>query len=156
MRTAKLMRPRPQLYCAWTLGLALAVPLAQADDVPSHAQSAEVNHVGQIRLLSSQTPSASHSFHLEGDVWWANPASGKFVLKDDSGVEELEMDFGGQQVEAGQKVLLEGDGTITPTSAGFKIGTIGPVVNNDGVHEMNEKSGAVFLKAGRNPIRVEW
>src|ERR1039457_1833616 len=28
--------------------------------------------------------------------------------------------------------------------------------SNDGVHGMVEKSGAVFLKAGRNPIRVEW
>ncbi|HEX4122480.1 MAG TPA: ATP-binding protein, partial [Verrucomicrobiae bacterium] len=27
---------------------------------------------------------------------------------------------------------------------------------NDGVHGMVEKSGAAFLKAGRNPIRVEW
>jgi signal transduction histidine kinase len=93
---------------------------------------------------------------LEGDVWWANPASGKLVLKDDSGAEELEMDFQGQSVEAGQRVSLDGNGTITPTGAAFKLGVRGPVVNNDGVHGMNEKSGAAFLKAGRNPIRVEW
>ena len=29
-------------------------------------------------------------------------------------------------------------------------------MDNDGVHDMGEKSGAVFLTAGRNPIRVEW
>jgi signal transduction histidine kinase len=130
--------------------------MARADDVPARQHSAEVNHVGQIRLLASQTPTASYSFHLEGDVWWANPASGKLVLKDDSGAEELEMDLQGQPVEPGQRIVLEGNGTITPMSAGFKIGARGPVVNNDGVHEMIEKSGAVFLKAGRNPIRVEW
>ncbi|HUD83734.1 MAG TPA: hypothetical protein VMQ67_09535, partial [Candidatus Saccharimonadales bacterium] len=57
-----------------------------------------MTNVSQIRLLASQTPTSSYSFHLEGDVWWANPASGKLVLKDDSGAEELEMDFQGQSV----------------------------------------------------------
>ncbi len=66
------------------------------------------------------------------------------------------MDLGGQSVEPGQRVRLEGNGTITPAGAGFRIGAKGPVVDNDGVHDMVEKSGAVFLKAGRNPIRVEW
>jgi hypothetical protein len=115
-----------------------------------------VTIVSQIRLLASQKPTASYSFHLEGDVWWANPSSGTLVLKDDSGAEELEMDFQGQSVEAGQRVSLDGNGTITQTGAAFKLGARGPVVNNDGVHGMNEKSGAAFLKAGRNPIRVEW
>ena len=139
------------MYCAWTLSMALAAQMARADDVPARQHSTEVTHVGQIRLLASQMPTASYSFHLTGDVWWANPASGKFVLKDGSGAEELEMDLQGQPVEPGQRVLLEGNGTITPASAGFKIGARGPVVNNDGVHGMVEKSGAVFLKAGRNP-----
>ena len=156
MRTAFLMRPWPGMYCAWTLGLALAAQMARADDALARQHSVEVTHVGQIRLLASQRPTASYTFHLEGDVWWANPASGKLVLKDGSGAEELEMDLPGQPVAPGQRALLEGNGTITPTSAGFKIGARGPVVNNDGIHGMIEKSGAVFLKAGRNPIRVEW
>ena len=117
---------------------------------------AEVTNVSQIRPLAAQTPKASFSIRLEGDVWWANPAQGKFVLKDDSGVEEIEMDLHGESVASGQKIRLEGNGTITPAGAGFKIGAKGPVVDNDGVHAMIEKSGAVFLKAGLNPIRVEW
>jgi signal transduction histidine kinase len=136
--------------------MALAAQMTRADDAPARPHSPEVTHVGQIRLLASQTPTASYSFHLAGDVWRANPASGKFVLKDATGAEELEMDLQGQPVESGQRVLVEGNGTITPTSAGFKIGARGPVVNNDGIHGMIEKSGAVFLRAGRNPIRVEW
>jgi signal transduction histidine kinase len=32
----------------------------------------------------------------------------------------------------------------------------GPVVDNDGLHGMIEKSGAVYLPAGRQPIRIDW
>lgn len=39
---------------------------------------------------------------------------------------------------------------------GSNWGVKGPVVDNDGVHNMVEKIGAVFLKAGLNPLRVEW
>ena len=33
---------------------------------------------------------------------------------------------------------------------------MGPVVDDDGIHTMIEKSGAVYLQAGRRPIRVDW
>jgi signal transduction histidine kinase len=130
--------------------------LAEADQNSNNQTTIEITNVHQIRLLAAQIPKASYSIRLEGDVWWINPAQGEFVLKDDSGAEELEMDLHGQPVEAGQRVLVEGNGTIMPASAGFRIGTKGPVVDNNGIHDMVEKSGAVFLKAGRNPIRVEW
>jgi signal transduction histidine kinase len=156
MRAGFLIWPWPGFFCAWTLSIALATQTARADDSPGSPNAREVTNVSQIRLLASQTPTASYSFHLEGNVWWANPASGELVLEDDSGAEELEMDSQGQSIEAGQRVSLEGNGTITPAGAAFKLGANGPVVNNDGVHGMIEKSGAVFLKAGRNPIRVEW
>src|SRR5579862_4296072 len=55
----------------------------------------EITNVHQIRLLATQIPTANYSFKLEGDVWWANPAEGRFVLKDDSGAEELEMNLEG-------------------------------------------------------------
>ena len=144
------------ICCGLVIGAGLVTQMARADQALNEQTVAEVTNVSQIRLLAAQTPTSSFSIHLEGDVWWANPAQGKFVLKDDSGVEELEMDLPGQSVDSGQRIRLEGNGTITPAGAGFKIGAKGPVVDNDGVHGMVEKSGAVFLKAGRNPIRVEW
>ena len=36
------------------------------------------------------------------------------------------------------------------------LGARGPVVDNNGIHGMAEKSGSVYLKAGRQPIRVDW
>lgn len=137
-------------------GVESTAQLAQFDQAFKDQISAEITNVHQIRLLAAQIPKMSYSIHLEGDVWWVNPMQGKLVLKDDSGAEELEMDLHGESVESGQRVHLEGNGTITPIGAGFRIGAKGPVVDNDGVHDMVEKSGAVFLRAGRNPIRVEW
>ncbi len=138
------------------LGAALAAQTVQAQQAPDDQNLTEVTNVHQIRLLATQVPKASYALHLEGDVWWSNPARGRLVLKDDSGAEEIEMDLHGQSVEPGQRVKLEGNGAITTAGAGFRIGTIGPVVDNDGIHGMVEKSGATFLKAGRSPLRVEW
>lgn len=138
------------------LAAGLFAQTARTGPVLNNQTAAEVTNVSQIRLLASQTPNASYSMHLEGDVWWVSPLQGKFVLKDDSGAEELETDFHGQSLESGQRIRLEGTGTIKPTGSGFRLGTMGPVVDNDGVHNMVEKSGPAYLKAGLNPLRVEW
>ena len=158
MRVSRSMWPWRVAVCCGltTMGMGATAQLAGADPVFDSQTSAAVTNVHQIRLLAAQIPKASYSISLQGDVWWVNPTMGKLVLKDTSGAEELELDLHGEPVESGQRVLLEGNGTITPTGGGFKIGAKGPVVDNDGVHDMVEKSGAVFLKAGRNPIRVEW
>jgi signal transduction histidine kinase len=137
-------------------GAGWGLQAAAADPSATGPAPAEVTNVHQIRLLASQTPDTSYAIHLEGDVWWADAAQGLMVLKDDSGAEELQVDLPGQFVEPGQRVRLEGNGTITRTAGGFRVGSIRPVVNNDGVHGMVEKAGAVYLEAGRTPIRVDW
>jgi len=116
----------------------------------------EVTNVLQVARLSSQNPSISYSIRLEGNAWWADPTQGKLVLQDESGAEELEMDLRGQSLRAGERVRLDGRGTIAKTGGGFRIGALGPVVDNDGVHSIIEKSGAIYLKAGRHPLRLDW
>ena len=115
-----------------------------------------VTNVHQIRLLASQTTDANYAIRLEGAIWWADPAQDMLVLKDDSGAEELQVELSGDFVRPGQRVRLEGNGTITRTAGGFRIGPLGPVVDNNGVHGMVEKTGSVYLEAGKNPLRVDW
>lgn len=110
----------------------------------------------QIRELASQTQDACYAIRLEGSVWWADAAQGKLVLRDTSGVELLELELEGGFVESGRRVRLQGNGTITRTDGGFRIGSKGPVVDNNGVHGMVEKAGSVYLEAGETPIRVDW
>jgi len=138
------------------LGAALMRPTAAAEQGTVSPAFCDVTNVLQIARLSSENPILSHSLHLEGTVWWANPAQGRFVLKDESGAAELEMELAGQPLQPGQRVSVEGNGTIARRGAGFRLGAVGSVVDNNGIHGMTEKSGAVYLKAGRQPIRVDW
>jgi signal transduction histidine kinase len=147
----------------WLSGVLLGCALmmaagANGQSVGGNASSplTEITNVHQIRLFAAQNPKTVYAVHLEGDVWWVHPLDGTFVLKDDSGAEELEMDLNGQTLSVGRRVRLEGMATVTPTGSGFRLGPRGAVVDNDGVHNMVEKSGAAYLKAGLNPIRVEW
>jgi signal transduction histidine kinase len=136
-------------------GAALAANL-RADSSAVETRLPEVTNIVQLSRLGSQNPNISHAIRVEGDILWANPAQGKFVLRDASGAEELVMDLRGQSLEPGQRVRLEGESTMTRRGAGVQLGVMGPVVDDDGVHTMIEKSGAVYLHAGRQPLRVDW
>jgi signal transduction histidine kinase len=115
-----------------------------------------VTNVVQVSRLSSQNPNTPCFIRLEGDVLWANSSEQRFVLQDASGAEVLEMDLHGQSLRPGERIRLEGESTITSRGAGFQLGTVGPVVDDDGIHTMTEKSGAAYLTAGRHPIDVSW
>ncbi|MGB8370692.1 MAG: ATP-binding protein [Limisphaerales bacterium] len=157
MRATFLVWPRLAVAgCSLMLGAGLATQTSASDGAPTNPPAFDVTNVLQISRLSSADPKASHAIRLEGTVWWANAAQGRFVLKDESGAAELEMDLAGQPVQPGQQVRVEGNGTIVRRGAGFRLGARGSVVDNNGIHGMTEKSGAVYLKAGRHPIRVDW
>lgn len=122
----------------------------------SGTDASVITNLAQLSTLSSQNPKLSYLIQLEGVILWADPAQGRFVLKDASGAEELEINLHGLSLEPGQRLRLEGDTTITRRGAGVQLGVMGPLVDDDGVHTMIEKSGAVYLPAGRNPICVDW
>jgi signal transduction histidine kinase len=156
----RLLSWRTCVRYGWMLGWWLVVPFfgepTRADPLSLEAAPETVTQVSQIRSLAEQSPTNSYSIALTGVVWWANPREGKFVLRDNSGAEELEMDFPEGFVTTGQRVRIVGNGTIASAGNGFKIGARGPVVDDDGVHTMVEKAGAVYLKSGLNPLCVEW
>jgi signal transduction histidine kinase len=110
----------------------------------------------QAAVQPPGTAPLSHFVQLDADVWWANPADGCLVLADDSGCTIVETAWRGACPRAGQRVRLEGNGIITKSGGRFNLGNHGPVVDNDGVHAMIEKSGSVFLPARRTLIQVDW
>ncbi|MEI6075085.1 MAG: hypothetical protein WCS94_05895, partial [Verrucomicrobiota bacterium] len=93
---------------------------------------------------------------LEGDVWWANPAENQLVLHDDSGTEKLELDLHDKPLRVGERVRVDGKGTVMRRGVGFRLGLVGPALDNNGMHAMEEKSATVYLQAGRQPLRVDW
>lgn len=116
----------------------------------------QLTNVAQLGRLTLADAFSNHSVGLQGDVWWANPATGKFVLCDASGAALLGIDMRGQPVRAGQRVRVTGNGAAARDGAAIRLGVLGPVVDNDGVHAMQEKSGAIWLRAGRHPLRLDW
>ena len=120
------------------------------------AQPIPLTNVVELSRMSSQNAEAEYFIRLDGEVLWVDSAEGRFVLEDASGAEELQMDLGGRSLQPGQRIHLEGESTITSRGAGFQLGAMGPVVDDDGIHTMTEKSGGIYLDAGRHPIRLDW
>jgi signal transduction histidine kinase len=142
--------------CRLMLGGALMTQTAVMGQGSAGSPAFEVTNVLQACRLGSENPDLNHALRLEGNVWWANPAQGRFVLQDESGAAEFQIDLAGQVIQPGQRVRVEGNGTIARKGAGFRLGVRGTVVDNNGIHGMAEKSGTVYLKAGRQPIRLDW
>jgi len=113
-----------------------------------------LTNICQLQQVST-TP-VNYQIQLEGNVWWASPDAGTVVLEDATGAAELETDLAAPAAQAGERLRLTGNGTVKKTGRGYRIGVRGPVVDNNGVHEMVEKSGAVFLKAGWQPLQIDW
>jgi len=89
---------------------------------------------------------------LEGIVLWASAARDQFVLQDDSGAAFVLADLHGQTLHRVNGSLW----LATAWQMGTDLFSQSPVVDNDGLHIMTEKSGKVFLRAGKHPIRVSW
>lgn len=116
----------------------------------------KISSVAQLLHLTPADAFTDHSIQLEGDVLWADPAAGKFVLHDASGGTLVEMDLRSQPLRAGGRVRVTGSGVIARNGATIRLGVVGAVVDNDGVHAMQEKSGAIWLSTGRHPLRLDW
>jgi signal transduction histidine kinase len=157
MRATFLACPRLILAgCSLVWGAGLMAQTAGAGPGPAGPAIFDVTNVLQLSSLVPEHPNRSHAICLQGTVWWANPAQGRFVLKDESGAAELEMELAGQVIQPGQQVRVAGNGPIARKGAGFRLGAKGAVVDNNGIHGMTEKSGAIYLQAGRHPLRLDW
>jgi signal transduction histidine kinase len=92
---------------------------------------AVLTNIAQLRSFSLQESGASHPFRLEGSLWWVSPDRGKMVLHDTSGAVELEFDLPVHPVQPGQRVRLEGSGTVNRRGANIRIGPSAPAGSPD-------------------------
>jgi len=128
-------------------------PLSQ-DLVPAPLPA--ITNLSQLRELGLQNPCLSHPLRLEGQVCWVNPSEKTFALVDATGGLVLRMEWLNQPLGLGQRVRLTGAATVFKGGNIFKMGIDGLVLNNDGLHPMIEQAGAIYLKAGKVPIRLDW
>lgn len=110
----------------------------------------------QLRQLASSGARSLCSFRLEGVVCSVKAEAGWMVLQDDSGAELLELNLEGPRADAGDRIRLEGwRCSVVFDGQSLRIGRA-PVVDNDGIHPMIPRAGAVYLTPGRHPLRLLW
>jgi len=112
--------------------------------------------VAQLYEAASDPRPSGYSFRIEGTVWWRRALEGRLVLADSTGAAALRLRIDGSLPRPGQRILLEGHGTVTRHGADLQLGAVGPIVDNDGEHAMTEKSGTVYLREGMNAFHLEW
>jgi signal transduction histidine kinase len=107
-------------------------------------------------LLGSQSRILA-GVKLEGVVCAVSRgAAGVLVLRDDTGVELLEVGAGKDMPAPGDRVRLEGAACLLRRrDTGVEI-RMAPVVDYDGIHRMDETNGQIHLEAGYHPVRVDW
>jgi signal transduction histidine kinase len=125
-----------------------------------HGHAAEstalsITNLMQLRRLADSDQILVGLMNLEGKVCWSSETEGRVILQDDSGMVQLELDLPCQMPQQGTRISLEGNCTMVKTKDAIKLSGI-PVVDNDGLHLMTQKSGGIYLKAGLHPIQVCW
>lgn len=152
MKPLFLKRLKP-VRAVLLLVLGLAATSTNAADDSSIAIATSLR---QLRESVAQQPRKLCTIQIEGVVRAASPADGTLFLQDDSEADLLELDWGGQPFQPGQRVALRATNCAVGWSgAGLRIGRM-PVVNIDGSHPPVSDQGTTDLHAGRNPIKVDW
>jgi signal transduction histidine kinase len=110
----------------------------------------------QLQDFAHADASRICSFQLTGIVCAVDRTRSTLAFQDLSAAEILHVVSPAVPLERGNKIVLEGTNfAVTATENGLWLGT-GPVVNNDGLHPLDEKSGTAYLNQGLNPIRLRW
>lgn len=152
-----------RLYLTVCLGLGLAANLvageietAHAAGVPVPVVATVVTNVLQLHQLMDRELRVVCTLHLTGVVCVTCSRENALVLRDDSGAELLHFDWLGNSFKAGDRISLDGTNcAVTHRDTGLGVGRP-PLIDNNGVHGMVEKSGTVSLTAGWHPIRLAW
>ena len=87
-----------------------------------------VTNLAQLDHQADLPGTVACAVRIEGLVWWANPASGRLILADDSGVRQLELDWPCQMPKSGDRLRLAGNCQLARAKDAIKLLNI-PVVN---------------------------
>ena len=109
--------------------------------------------VADLRRLGAIGQHIGCVTRLEGQVVAASPARGTFAFADGTGVALLEVKTCGQFVSPGQEIILEGNALVEGDRVVLRDF---PVVDNNDTHSMIEKSGGIYLSAGKHPFQLLW
>lgn len=86
----------------------------------------------------------------------SRPDVGVLIVRDETGVELLELGNLGREFQPGEQVRLRAPNLLLrKRDLGVEL-SVAPTVNNDGAHLPRSAEGTVTLPAGRVPLRLDW
>lgn len=132
-----------------------AVTISTLDQIQflTGSQRQLATSVADLRGLAALGQHIGCVTRLEGQVLAASPGRGTFALADGTGAALLEMKTRGQFVSPGQEIILEGNALVEGDRIVLRDF---PVVDNNDTHGMLERSGGIFLSAGKHPFELLW
>lgn len=129
----------------FTLGIALSISAQPTNGV--------LTNFLQITRAMTNEQGVSYPVRAEAVVCSVTPETGKVFLQHELGITEAHLGVLDQPVQAGQRVLLIGQASMGQQSLSFERQ---PLVNNDGNHGLQERSGSIYLPVGRHPLSLAW
>jgi hypothetical protein len=120
-------------------------------------QSQTFTNLAQLTQVLNFQPRTNRNIRLEVTVCAASrPEIGVVAVQDDSGVELLELGDFERELRPGEKILIQGYYCLLrQREMGIEL-SAGAAVDNDGFHVPRTWGGSAILKAGYNPIRLDW
>ena len=137
------------------LGLFLGFGFSAVATEPAAPGFLDVTNLAMLRNAITRQAGSICAYDLEGTVLAADTNSGTIFLQDASGNAALEAKINGMALRPGERVRLRGTNYVVYTDIGISLGT-SPLVDDDSAHSTVERTGEIYLKAGRHPIRVTW
>src|SRR4051812_29102941 len=127
------------------------VLFSAAAETENSQPSQVITNAAQVLALAARSYAIACAVQVQGVVLWTNSSAERFILQDDSGTVPVEVDYRGVPgLEPGEKVRIVGRGLV-------RSGILQEaLVENDRLHSVVEKSGAIYLSAGRHAIRADW
>lgn len=139
------------IVCIWQM----LVVLCSAQPVVTVPQELPcLTNVFQFDCLAEQMRHNAFSLHVEGVVRWIKADGSLIVLQDKSGAALVQTEPQSPPLRVGQNVSIAGEGSVAGSGADVHIGRM--VLINDNAANMVPEKAAIFLKAGKCPLCIQW
>ena len=137
------------LLARYLLAMLCSALICKAAQTP--AVTTEATQVSQLTALADDGGRTLISARLEGLVIWASPSSKRLALQDATGTAIFQTEFDPLTIKPGRKVTVSG--LCIAENHELQFGS-SLLVDNDGFHPVQSRTGSIFLSAGRYPITL--
>ncbi|WP_136081096.1 ATP-binding protein [Pontiella desulfatans] len=122
---------------------------------PCRGAIGTVESLAELAAAAAAAGPRNVAVDLEATVLWSSAAGGRLILHDAGATLLLELDLPCPMPAQGDRFRLEGECAATRARDAIMLAPV-PVVENNGLHALDEQSGEIHLEAGRHPVQVFW